>query len=175
MAPNYRDLQKMIYERENYTTLIEKVSQLSISTASQIFSIDSSLIVSPYTDCLNYNDLMKNLKGTNGCYEKNKKNYPSYLTSNQIEGKINLYFIVNSDGRAVNPVVNPVYFRYFYKYENISSSKKINRINRRIKKDIIKSYTECISSIQFDIPMSLGGPINVPVKLPLLLNVNGRD
>jgi hypothetical protein len=163
---NFRDLIRLELERDNYTIVKEiKKNEYNIDTLN-VFNIDKDKIVKPYYHCSNWDSIKLKLdQFRNPFYKMNK--FPSYLIFKNLEGEVRLTFLINVKGKPINPRIIPIYYRHVNFYEKISNKRKINRITRIIEKRILKNYSECIASIEFDIPISNDEPTNILISLPL--------
>lgn len=163
---NYRDLIKLEIEMDGYTIVKELIKQKHNIDTLNVFNIDKDKIVKSFHHCSNLDSIKLQLEQFSSSFNKKNK-FPSYLISNELEGEIKLTFLINNKGEPVSPKISPVFFRYANSYEKISDKKKILRITRIIEKSIIKYYTESMTSIKFDIPMSNQEPINILIIMPL--------
>jgi hypothetical protein len=163
---NYRDLIRLEIERDNYTIVKElKKNEYNIDTLN-VFHIDKDKIIKPYYYCSNWDSIKLKLDQFKILFYK-MNNFPNYLLFKNLEGELRLTFLINVKGKPINPSITPIYYRHVSFYEKISNKRKINRITRIIEKRILKNYSECIASIEFDIPISNNEPTNILINLPL--------
>lgn len=163
---NFRDLIKLELVKDSYIIIKEKINQEYNFDTLKVFHINKDIIVKPYSLCSNWDSIKPKIDHFRELFYKKNK-FPDYLLFKDMEGEVRLSFIINKNGRAIKPKISPISFRYSFSFEKISNKRKIDRTTRIIEKKILKNYSECIDSIQFDVPISNGESTNILIRMPL--------
>ena len=95
--------------------------------------------------------------------------YPFYMQLNKLEGKVYVEFIVNSEGKVIDKIVEADFFRETTKYDKISSKKHTERIRKKIADKIIAAInSNDMKNISFGIPTTKYGTVNTILKFPVI-------
>ncbi len=164
---NITDLEKVIVREKGYAITRTKIRQEIVADTLKLFTIDTLNLYSPVSLCLNADSLNQNISEIMQCRRKKAGRYPGYLSFRNMGGKVILSFTITREGEIINPVLEPVYYKYHFKYKTIAGKKKIARINRAVSKPIIRHLMECAEEIKLVTPLSGKGPVNTVIKIPL--------
>jgi hypothetical protein len=158
-SPNYKELRKVVLERNEYFIIKEFNEHTNINDFENTLKINREYIVHPVDQCMNYEKLDSTYQTLIECMEE-KTNYLSIYSLN-LEGGVIFSFIINNDGTPINPRVTPVFFKKIYDFHVINNPKKINRINRSFENKILRKYKKCVSKLNFDPPLLDNNPIKI--------------
>jgi hypothetical protein len=160
-------LVRVTREYAEYTAVTDYVSTIADTINISEFSTNSLMIINNHTKLINdtlYYDIRDSLRK---CIRKNMI-YPPVLQLKNMEGKINIYIVVDSTGAIGYVGVTPDFFRYYYKEERIYNKKRENRISRLIEKMIRKALGKCTAEFKFSCPETKDGPVNILIKIPYI-------
>ena len=159
MVFNYRDVVKMIHVHENYTVVREVIKQDEIKDLYNSFYIDGDIIVIPLSKCLNNDSLMVAVEALRRCF-RDKNKMPNYFILKNYEGSIRISFFIGKDGKPIHTSMSIIRLRNYFDLKEVKNPKQLSRIERIVKRKIIKDLNGCIGQQAFEVPLSDEGPVN---------------
>lgn len=165
---------KMVIENKDYSLVQELTSYDKSTINDNEFSTGDRMPISSQSELVSEvisHEVKMKLQHCIG----RRTGYPLFMQLQNLEGKVYVDFILSSEGKVSDAKVITGYFRNSKKIEKIKNCKKTERIRAKIEKKLLPSFNECVSSVQFNPPLTRNGKVNIIMRIPVILGYYYSD